>query len=323
MRPGLSADDIYIMVEDEFHAVAQTFTKHLHHAEYVRLKNTAKNRNVSTINNISRPIDSITAMREETRKKKEAQARESKTKAALERIKPSVKRPVDESEESDFEEDRQDDPWQGTQLQRFMTTSPRKNLKGLTGLQGVTSHTRAAAGYERPEKKAGQATPTKVAPTKSAVAQVSEDSTSDSDDDDLDAPSRPPTRPPRLAPVSRRPPIPARKAADSPPPRIAKVRPRPPSPPPHKPPQRAFLDMTPRAAPIPTPIPAPTQRKPPRPDPVLPTKSKAPEPEEMRTSLLDGDAVRRRLKIRREKEERQRKRSRDEIGVDEIPVFLV
>ncbi|KAF2842261.1 hypothetical protein M501DRAFT_402411 [Patellaria atrata CBS 101060] len=38
MRPGLAADDIYIMVEDEFLSTAHLFTAHLHRAEYKRLK---------------------------------------------------------------------------------------------------------------------------------------------------------------------------------------------------------------------------------------------------------------------------------------------
>ncbi|KAK4693183.1 hypothetical protein P7C71_g4161, partial [Lecanoromycetidae sp. Uapishka_2] len=120
MRPGLDADDIYIMVEDEFHSVAQQFTKHLHHAEYIRLRNEAKSRNAGTINSISRPTDSVTAMREELKKKKQAEAHAAKTKAGVERvIKPRTAKGIaDESDsQSDFEnEERADDPWQGTQL---------------------------------------------------------------------------------------------------------------------------------------------------------------------------------------------------------------
>ena len=203
MRPGLSADDIYIMVEDEFYAVAQTFTKHLHHAEYIRLRKAAKDRNASTISSISRPVDSNTTMREETRGKKEAEAREAKIKAATESITgpKRAKGPLDESDISDFEDDRRDNPWQGTQLQRFMTRSPRKALTGLTGLQGVTSHTRAAAGYSKPEKRPPQppmpfesVRPKAGVSKTAAVPQAATESSSDTDDDDLDAPSRLPSR---------------------------------------------------------------------------------------------------------------------------------
>ena len=42
MHPGLNADDIYVMVEDEFLATAQLYTQHLHQAEYQRLKALAR-----------------------------------------------------------------------------------------------------------------------------------------------------------------------------------------------------------------------------------------------------------------------------------------
>ncbi|KAF6229293.1 hypothetical protein HO133_007409 [Letharia lupina] len=327
MRPGLSADDIYIMVEDEFHAVAQTFTKHLHHAEYIRLRNAVRDRNAPTINNISRPVDSITTMREETRRKKEAEAREAKMKAAIESIKvpKGAIGPLDESDISDFEEDRQDDPWQGTQLQHFITTSPKKNLTGLTGLQGVISHTRAAAGYSKPEKRPSQ--PTKLfeparpnaSASKTIFAPAAGNATSDTDDDDLDAPSRLPPRPPTRIPS--RPPTTAAKPTPLPtsrdPPHRQPKR-RAPTPPPAKPFQRSFLDLTPRAPPASIPLSSKASRRPIPPDPSPPVR---PEPlQEPRSSLSD---VRQRLKVRREREERERKRSGSGIGVDDIPVFLV
>lgn len=328
MRPGLSADDIYIMVEDEFHAVAQTFTKHLHHAEYIRLRNAAKDRNASTISNISRPVDSITSMREETRKKKEAEARAVKMKAALESIKAPkpAKGLLDESDVSNFGEDKQDDPWQGTQLQRFMTTSPKKTLTGLTGLQGVISHTRAAAGYSKPEKRPSQLTrPFQAAPpntgaSKTTVAQAASDSISDTDDDDdLDAPSRLPSRPPPRIPS--RPPISAARPTPLPTSRDPPHRPlkaRAPTPPPANPPRRAFLDVTPRVAPTSIPPSSKPSKRPIPPAPSPPVRS---EPlEESRSSLSE---VRQRLKARREREEKERKKSGSGMGIDEIPVFLV
>lgn len=329
MRPGLSADDIYIMVEDEFHAVAQTFTKHLHHAEYIRLRNAAKERNASTITTISRPVDATTTMREETRRKKEAEARAVKMKAAIESIKPPkrAKDPLDESDISDFEEDRQDDPWQGTQLQRFITTSPKKPLTGLTGLQGVISHTRAAAGYSKPEKRPAQ--PTKLfehmrpnaGGAKKIPAQAASNSTSETDDDDLDAPSCLPSHPPPRIPS--RPPTTATKPTPLPihqdPPHQLPKR-KAPTPPPAKPPRRSFPDMTPRAAPPPS-IP-PSSKPSNRPIPPTPSPPVKHEPlQEPRSSLSD---VRQRLKARREREEKERRRkSSSGIGVDEIPVFLV
>lgn len=331
MRPGLSADDIYIMVEDEFHAVAQTFTKHLHHAEYIRLRNAAKERNASTITHISRPVDSTTTMREETRRKKEADARAVKMNAALESIKPAkrAKGPMDESDISDFEEeDKQDDPWQGTHLQRFITTSPKKELTGLTGLQGVISHTRAAAGYSKPDKRPPQ--PSKVfesarpyaGAAKTSAAQAASDSASETDSDDLDAPSRLPSYPPPRIP-SRPPTTATKPTTPLPIPTSREPKRKAPTPPPAKPLQRDFLDMTPRTAPTTTTPssskPSKPSKQPAPPDPSPPVKR---EPvQEQRSSLSE---VRQRMKARREREERERrKESSSGIGVDEIPVFLV
>ena len=42
MMSGYDQDDIYMMVEDEFQSVAQEFTRHLHRAEYRRLRARAK-----------------------------------------------------------------------------------------------------------------------------------------------------------------------------------------------------------------------------------------------------------------------------------------
>ncbi len=329
MRPGLSADDIYIMVEDEFLAVAQTFTKHLHHAEYIRLRNAAKDRNASTISDISRPVDSITTMREETRKKKEAEAREVKMKAAIESIKVPKRANIslDESDVSEFEEDRQDDPWQGTQLQRFMTKSPKKALTGLTGLQGVTSHTRAAAGYSKPEKRPPP--PTRLfeyartnagASKTTTVAQAPSESSSDTDDDDLDAPSRIPSHPPPRIPS--RPPTTAVKPtplppSKNPPHRIPKAKS--PTPPPAKPQQRPFLYVTTSSGPTSVSASSKPSKKPDPPTPLPPVRHEVPI-EESRPSSSE---VRQRLKTRREREENAKRKASGGIGVDEIPVFLV
>lgn len=56
MIEGVEHDDKYRMVEDEFLTVAGDFTKHLHAAEYQRLKSLAKSQNAETIQSISRPV---------------------------------------------------------------------------------------------------------------------------------------------------------------------------------------------------------------------------------------------------------------------------
>ena len=207
MVEGLDRDDIYIMVEDEFHAVAKQFTQHLHHAEYKRLKNLAKIRNASTITTISRPTDSITEMREETKKRKTSESKAAKQKNALAHIKgqAAAKRPRQGSDvESDVEITRGDGLWAGTTLHGLMT-SPSRKQTSLTGLQGVLSSTRAAAGYSKPAGRVSQtkyfgldphpgspgqsthtATSTRIS---TGIRTADGDSTATEDDDDLDTSS--------------------------------------------------------------------------------------------------------------------------------------
>lgn len=195
MQDGLDGDDIYIMVEDEFHAVAKMFTQHLHHAEYVRLKNLAKSRTASTMSTISRPIDSITAMRNETKRKKEADIRDVRTNAAVQKIKSGANRPAsDESGLSDADADNVN--WTGTALQDLMTVSPTKNQISLTGLHGVKSSTRAAAGYSKAENKPSQPMvkaidlgPKSIKPTLSKPTLTEKSTLDESTTDDLDAPA--------------------------------------------------------------------------------------------------------------------------------------
>ena len=222
MLEGLDRDDIYVMVEDEFHAVAKQFTQHLHHAEYKRLKNLAKFKNASAITTISRPTDSIMEMRVETKKRKEHESKASKQKLALAHIKgqATAKRPRTGSDmESDAEVPEADGLWAGTTLHGLMT-SPSRKQTSLTGLQGVLSSTRAAAGYAKPEGRASQteyfdldpqADPRgqsghSVSSTRISTANhtVDSDSSSTEEDDDLDAPSVPSRSIPQRASSSLR-----------------------------------------------------------------------------------------------------------------------
>ena len=299
------------MVEDEFLSTARLFTAHLHHAEYVRLKNEAKKRNVDGIERIERPVDSITEMRAETRKKKEAERQEVRAKAAVDKAVPAARRGKGEgsgSSESDFEEGgRNDDPWQGTQLQRFMTTSPRKSLAGLTGLQGVVSHTRAAAGLARAEKRSSlnaQTTPTRRAGRTDRDGEAVEDET-DEYTDDLDAPSH------------RRTTVPERKTSSPPKHKAHKHPPKTKTPsPPRQPPRRAFLDVT--LIPQSPPPPEPPLTEKPQPQP-------PPEPSTTHDSQENARAARERLEARRKAKARRERVEKESTGVavDEIPVFLV
>ncbi|KAI4091059.1 MAG: hypothetical protein LQ339_008196 [Xanthoria mediterranea] len=156
MHEGLAHDDIYIMVEDEFLSAAQLFTSHLHHAEYVRLKNAAKARNGCTVHPITaRPTDSITAMRAETKKKKEAEVRTGKNRAALDKMMSDTRANIaltSDEEQSEDEDEEDEQPWAGTSLQGLMAPAARKNLTSLSGLQGIQSSTRAANGYSKPDE---------------------------------------------------------------------------------------------------------------------------------------------------------------------------
>ncbi|KAI4165430.1 MAG: hypothetical protein LQ342_000839 [Letrouitia transgressa] len=190
------------MVEDELLAVARTFTNHLHHAEYVRQKNLARERNSLASARIARPTDSITAMRAETKKKKEAEIRAAKNRVALENLNGDIETKIPLSDDSDLEylSDNDSAPWMGTSLQGLMAPEAKKNLTSLTGLQGIQSSTKAAAGYPKPQSYSTSQNRKpcyKSQPLKSELQKVqrrlSDVSTSSatSDDDDLDA--APPT----------------------------------------------------------------------------------------------------------------------------------
>ena len=318
------------MVEDEFLATTRAFTAHLHHAEYLRLKNAAKARSEKAVNGIGieRPVDGVTAMRAETRKRKEAEAKEKKVKGAVDSISAPEegKRPSDGEGEgsdiSDLEEgERHDDPWQGTQLQRFMTKSPKKGLKGLTGLQGVVSHTRAAAGFQKPEKRDGRGvspTPARGVDGMKSRDVEEEDEDEDEDTDDLDAPTYPrPPPPTRPTPSSLIKPKPSQSVATTAaavkhPPKPKPI-PKPKSP--RLPQPRAFLDVTP--------LPKHPPKLPPAPQPMI---NKEPvvkfESHNRGEDVLRG--IRERSEARRKRREREgRGREGGGVGSDEIPVFLV
>jgi len=150
MREGFDQDDVYIMVEDEFQTTAQTFTQHLHHAEYMRMKKAAKRADPAAIKNVARPTDSRTVMSDELKKKKQSKLLASKQQAGLKATRAGRLDPLSDEDEKLLEEDKDDDPWVGTSLQGLMT-SPRKAQHALVGLDRIKSSTRAAAGYSMAE----------------------------------------------------------------------------------------------------------------------------------------------------------------------------
>ncbi|KAL4893555.1 hypothetical protein BDV59DRAFT_26784 [Aspergillus ambiguus] len=171
---GLDHDDIYMMVEDEFYAVAQTFTQHLHYAEYVRRKKEAKRQNADAIRQLARPTDGVTPVSPDMIRRDAAEALARRQDSGLEQMagrRPRVDSEEEGGDEDDEDDDEADDAFAGTSLHGLMT-SPRK-ARSLVGMQGVRSTTRAAAGFLR----AG------------TTATTGEETRSE-EDDDLDAPPR-------------------------------------------------------------------------------------------------------------------------------------
>ncbi|KAL9022798.1 MAG: hypothetical protein Q9185_000061 [Variospora sp. 1 TL-2023] len=164
-----ASDETYMMVEDEFLSTAHLFTSHLHHAEYVRLKTLAARISSSSSENpppLSRPTDSITAMRAETLRKKQADAKALRNRAAVEQMKLDARGGgIDISSSSDKDEDDEAEDeeadhhlWAGTSLQSLMVgPEQKKNLTSLRGIQGIQSSTRAAKGYY--ERKTDEGSP--------------------------------------------------------------------------------------------------------------------------------------------------------------------
>ena len=144
MHDGLDADDMYIMVEDEFQTVAQSFTQHLHHAEYQRMKKKARDAG-------PKPLPAPTSnMRQETKAKLQASLLHGKQNAALNGMLNGAVRATAGKEE-DEEEERENDPWLGTSLAGLMATDGPRHRTALVGLEKIASSTRAAKGYRRGE----------------------------------------------------------------------------------------------------------------------------------------------------------------------------
>ncbi len=145
MIEGLTGDDAWVMVEDEFLETAKIFTRHLHHAEYQRMKDAARLQNASKAHSISRPVDSRTTLSAGATKRIEA----AKMSAAQEQAVEAV---LDQdSSDEDIGARWIEDP----RLAGLMTM-PR-TLKKISTVAGVKSNTRAAAGYSQakalPERK--------------------------------------------------------------------------------------------------------------------------------------------------------------------------
>lgn len=210
MIEGIDHDDMYRMVEDEFLSVAGDFTRHLHAAEYQRLKGLAKSENAETIQNISRPVTG--EMTDLVRRRHAALDTASKQRKGI--AKTLGKRAAG----SGSSEDREERPhWQPTSLQGLMD-SPRKQRVPLN----LTAMTRPSSGHRPADGSPSRRRPSgldsqSMAPSgigtrnaQEALSRSKRESTTDSDDDDdldgppswpsklnlrhMEQPAKPPTR---------------------------------------------------------------------------------------------------------------------------------
>lgn len=191
MIEGFDHDDRYRMVEDEFLAVANDFTKHLHAAEYQRLKALASTRNADMIRTISRPVTGrMTDLVKKRRTALELAASQRKG------IRNALgKRKGRENDDSD--DDDGDLPWAGTSLQGLME-SPRKTAVPLPAGSSLLGHgERTSTTRDRPRQTTSLglsdfASRVGIKPSTSHVESTTDDD--DDDDDDLDTQPRFPRR---------------------------------------------------------------------------------------------------------------------------------
>lgn len=221
MREGLAADDIWIMVEDEFLATARLFTQHLHHAEYKRLRNLVKSQNASVIQSIARPIDITARLSTEARLRLQASVKSKAQQEALDDMATSTK---STTHGANTEEDEDNEPWSRDSTLAGLMAPSRELSTRLASLVGTRSNTRAAAGFTKakapslrtpgprlvkPELEA-QLSTDKNRPLdgKPDVAGVeitgsSPEGGDDGDENDLDAPAYAEPRSPRVAEARR------------------------------------------------------------------------------------------------------------------------
>lgn len=135
MHEGYEGDDIYIMVEDEFQSVAQSYTAHLHQAEYKRLMKEARNKPPKALPEPTSP------MSKSSRNRLKSAILQNLQKDALRQV--SGKDPQEEEDE-----DGVADLWLGTSLAHLMTTGSQGKTS-LVGLERISSTTRAGVGLSR------------------------------------------------------------------------------------------------------------------------------------------------------------------------------
>ncbi|KIW60472.1 hypothetical protein, variant [Exophiala xenobiotica] len=163
MHEGYDADDIYIMVEDEFYTVAQTYTAHLHLAEYKRLVKQAREAPPKALPEPKSP------MSRQAKQRLKSDALQLKQKDTLQSL------GLASMEEE--EEDKVPDLWSGTSLAPLMAGGNQEKTS-LLGLERMASNTKAGMGFIRPSssdssgRDLGHDDLTRVAPTTSGTSSA-------------------------------------------------------------------------------------------------------------------------------------------------------
>ncbi|KAL1625399.1 hypothetical protein SLS54_003491 [Diplodia seriata] len=185
-RARLGADDIWMMVEDEFLDTARAFTRHLHHAEYHRLKRAAREKNASAAQNIVQHVASRGKMSVESQMKHEARALAERQVEALRGI---------EGDNKGADELEEEAPWVRDPHLGGLMSGSQDSSSQLATLAGIKSKTRAAAGYagtrsKPPPSRHSDPKPSKgirPRPSLEGLAKEIRRAEANSDEDDLDA----------------------------------------------------------------------------------------------------------------------------------------
>jgi hypothetical protein len=134
MREGFEADDIWMMVEDEFNEVAKAFSAHLHQAAYERRVKAAKEAPPKS------PPVPASPMSKATKRRLGQDMLHARQAASLTSI--GIEREAAHSHEPD------DDPWRGTYLSPLVSAGNQRKVS-LKGLDRIPSFSRAAQGFGR------------------------------------------------------------------------------------------------------------------------------------------------------------------------------
>lgn len=164
----LPADDRYRLVEDEFLLTAQRFTKHLHRAEYSRLKARAKSQHALTISAIERPV--VGPMSATARLRDAASKRSARQRKVLTRPRQAA-----DGNAGDGDDGGDDDaPWVGTSLQGLME-SPRKEARSISSYAPVVQPTTRVAAAARPTRRQARHSTSPPPPERRNVAATAAD----------------------------------------------------------------------------------------------------------------------------------------------------